>query len=86
MRSRASGTSAAMASTSCRPSAEAPSRLKTWAPPSRLLLAAMSAVATSPAYWNNVGPPNGTRYGWPRTAAAIAFVGPLVIPWSRPTP
>jgi hypothetical protein len=69
-----------------RPSATAPGMLKTCAPSIPLRLAAISVRATSAAYWYIVGPLNDTRYGWPRTAATIALVGPLVIPWSRPMP
>ena len=42
--------------------------------------------ATSSAYWNSVLPPNEIRNGVPSTAAAIATVGLLVMPWSRPAP
>ena len=46
----------------------------------------MSAAATSGAYWKRVAPPNGMVYERPSTAATMALVGPLVMPWSRPTP
>ena len=70
----------------CRPSATSPGRLNTWAPSTAVRLAAIRVRATSGAYWYIVGPLNDTRYGMPSTAATIALVGPLVIPWSRPTP
>ena len=49
-------------------------------------LARIMVSATSSAYWNSVEPPNVIRNGTPSTAAAIATVGLLVIPWSRPAP
>ena len=63
-----------------------PPRLNTRAPDGFGRLASSSVFATSSAYWNRVAPPNVISNGRPSTAAAMATVGLLVIPWSRPTP
>ena len=85
-RPAAPGTTVSIAAARARPSATTPGRLKTLAPSSEVRLAATRVLATSAAYWYSVGPLNDTRYGIPSTAATIALVGPLVMPWSRPTP
>ena len=86
IRPAAPGTTSSIAATQSPIATASPPRLKTRAPTGSERLASSSVFATSSAYWKTVDPPKPISYGWPSTAAAIATVGPLVMPWSRPTP